>query len=124
MVVPLLCALVVADLGTGCRRRKPSASPPAEAGLSQPGEPVAATPGSKAASTIELEKIDLESELVRITDAAQTYGSVKSGGRRVVIPASVEELVKGGFLVPAPVAPPGKRFIINQKTGEAEVVNQ
>ncbi|MEQ2005333.1 MAG: hypothetical protein ABMA26_00945 [Limisphaerales bacterium] len=85
---------------------------------------MAATPGSKAASTIELEKIDLESELVRITDAAQTYGSVKSGGRRVVIPASVEELVKGGFLVPAPVTPPGKRFIINQKTGEAEVVNQ
>lgn len=126
-----LLVLGIADVGTGCRRRKPAvppsstppASQPADSGPSSSIPAASGTPSgasSQSPSTLE----ELESELARITDAAQTYGSVKGAGRRVVIPASVEELVKGGFLIPAPVAPPGKRFIINQRTGQAEAVNR
>ena len=40
------------------------------------------------------------------------------------IPKDLEELVKAKMLSKVPIAPPGKRFAVDQKTGRAVVVNQ
>ena len=104
----LTSALALGMVVTGCS--KPKDTPTAISPVAEPSNQAAATPGVVAVENDSPQTRDLQ---------ASVDAYVKIYQRK---PASLEQLVKEGFLAALPAAPPGKRYSFDSSTARVSVV--
>ncbi len=93
----LLCALLAALPLAACKRKP--AAPPAPAAAAAPANP--------------------EADLKTLNEAVRAHvmGQLKE-------PATLEDLVKTGFIKRLPTAPPGKKYVLDAKQSSVLLVDQ
>ncbi len=94
----LLCALLAALPLAACKRKPAATAPPPE---------TAAAPANPA------------EDLKALNDAVRAHvmGQLKE-------PATLEDLVKTGFIKRLPTAPPGKKYVLDPKKSSVLLVDQ
>jgi hypothetical protein len=100
--VPAFCIALL--LGCG---KKPAPVPEVSPG----GQPTAAAVSKlTGAARVAAAEMDYSKTLDRLTQAARKYAAEMR-----TAPKSLDELVAAGYLPEAPVAPPGKKYVIDQQ---------
>ena len=118
-MLQLLLVAVSVLLFAGCKK---SADPQATPITSpQPIEtPASSSPATAAPpKTSEQAEATLAASLAQLTQVLRKYSAEKQQ-----VPKSLQELVTSGYITELPVAPPGKKFAINEKRVEVIIVNR
>ena len=112
----LLCLAVASCCLTGCDQPKPVESPAARPVAPPPAAPpAAASPNAPPGAASEQDEPSIA--VLNAALNAYTIGLLKE-------PATLEDLVKAGYLKRLPAPPPGKKFKLNAGKTSVSVVDQ
>jgi len=116
-----LVLLFVATFFIGCNKSKPEAAPIPPPAVAPPPRPASSrgTPATTAPDSGPPSTPGEEPSLAELHRAlnAYTIGLLKE-------PATLEDLVKEGFIKRVPAAPPGKKFVLNAKKSAVLIVDK